>query len=183
MQILYFCSKQKKVDVMSKKPSALSQIIYAFILYFGMWYAFTTSTALPELITGGFVALVLSIFTYKVTDAGIGILMPNKLLYFIQYFFVFMVALIKANIDVAKRVINPSLPINPGIVEFKTELTSDFAKMVLANSITLTPGTVTIDVIDDMFYVHWIDVETEDPQQAFLLIAEPFEKVLLKIYG
>jgi hypothetical protein len=72
MQILYFCSKQKKVDVMSKKPSALSQIIYAFILYFGMWYAFTTSTALPELITGGFVALVLSIFTYKVTDAGIG---------------------------------------------------------------------------------------------------------------
>ena len=55
--------------------------------------------------------------------------------------------------------------------------------MVLANSITLTPGTVTIDVIDNMFYVHWIDVETEDPQQAFMLIAEPFEKVLLKIYN
>ena len=168
---------------MSKKPSAISQIIYAFILYFGMWYAFTTSLAIPELITGGFVALVLSLLTYKVTDAGMGILMPNKLVFFVQYFFVFMIALIKANIDVAKRVVSPSLPINPGIVEFKTELTNDFAKMVLANSITLTPGTVTIDVIDNMFYVHWIDVETEDPQQAFKLIAEPFEKVLLKIYN
>ncbi len=168
---------------MTKKPSAISQIIYAFILYFGMWYAFTTSLAIPELITGGIVALVLSLLTYKVTDAGLGILMPNKLVFFVQYFFVFMIALIKANLDVAKRVVSPSLPINPGIVEFKTELTNDFAKMVLANSITLTPGTVTIDVIGNMFYVHWIDVETEDPQEAFKAIAEPFEKVLLKIYG
>ncbi len=168
---------------MSKKPSAMSQILYAFILYFGMWYAFTTSLAIPELVTGGVVAYILSMLTYKITDAGMGVLMPNKLMNFLQYFFVFMIALIKANIDVAKRVLSPALPINPGIVEFKTELTNDFAKMVLANSITLTPGTVTIDVIDNMFYVHWIDVETEDPQQAFMLIAEPFEKVLLKIYN
>ena len=168
---------------MSKKPSAVSQIIYAFILYFGMWYAFTTSLELAELITGGVVALILSIFTYKTTDAGMSILMPNKLIYIVQYFFVFMIALLKANLDVAKRVVSPSLPINPGIVEFETQLTNDFAKMVLANSITLTPGTVTIDVIENQFYVHWIDVETEDPKEAFKAIAEPFEKVLLKIYG
>ena len=168
---------------MSKKPSAVSQIIYAFILYFGMWYAFTTSLELAELITGGVVALILSIFTYKTTDAGLSILMPNKLIYIVQYFFVFMIALLKANLDVAKRVVSPSLPINPGIVEFETQLTNDFAKMVLANSITLTPGTVTIDVIENQFYVHWIDVETEDPKEAFKIIAEPFEKVLLKIYG
>ena len=168
---------------MSKKPSAVSQLIYTFILYFGMWYAFTTSLELAELVTGAVVALILSFLTYKVTDAGMGILMPNKLFYFVQYFFVFMIALIKANIDVAKRVVAPSLPINPGIVEFETQLTNDFAKMVLANSITLTPGTVTIDVIENQFYVHWIDVETEDPKEAFKAIAEPFEKVLLKIYG
>jgi multicomponent Na+:H+ antiporter subunit E len=168
---------------MSKKPSAVSQLIYAFLLYFGMWYAFTTSLELAELVTGAVVALILSIFTYKVTDAGMGILMPNKLFYFVQYFFVFMIALIKANIDVAKRVVSPALPINPGIVEFETQLTSNFAKMVLANSITLTPGTITIDVIENQFYVHWIDVETEDPKEAFKAIAEPFEKVLLKIYG
>jgi len=55
--------------------------------------------------------------------------------------------------------------------------------MILANSITLTPGTITVDVIDNKFFVHWIDVETENAEEAFKIIAAPFEKVLLKIYG
>jgi len=168
---------------MSNKPSAISQILYVFILFFIVWYAFTTSLALPEIITGLFVSFILALLSYKMTGAGLGILMPNKLFFIVQYFFVFLIALIKANLDVAKRVIAPSLPINPGIVEFETKLTSEFAKMILANSITLTPGTIAVDVIDDKFYVHWIDVETEEPTEAFKIIAEPFEKVLLKIYG
>jgi multicomponent Na+:H+ antiporter subunit E len=96
---------------------------------------------------------------------------------------VFLGALLKANIDVARRVLSPSLPINPGIVTFKTKLKNDFAKMVLANSITLTPGTLTVDVIKNKFYVHWIDVTTEDPEKVYKEIAEPFEKILLKIYN
>ena len=90
--------------------------------------------------------------------------------------------MLKANFDVARRVIAPSLPINPGIVTFKTKLKSDYAQMVLANSITLTPGTLSIDIIDDTFYVHWIDVKTLDSEQDFKEIAETFEKILLKIF-
>lgn len=82
----------------------------------------------------------------------------------------------------ARRVLSPSLPINPGIVKFKTKLTTNYSKMVLANSITLTPGTLTVDVIDDTFYIHWIDVKTTDPEKAFTEIAESFEKILLKIF-
>jgi multicomponent Na+:H+ antiporter subunit E len=66
---------------------------------------------------------------------------------------------------------------------FHTKLKSDFAKMVLANSITLTPGTLTIDVIDDKFYVHWIDVTTENHEKIYEEIAAPFEEILLKIYN
>jgi multicomponent Na+:H+ antiporter subunit E len=54
--------------------------------------------------------------------------------------------------------------------------------MVLANSITLTPGTLSIDIIDDTFYIHWIDVKTTDPEKAYTEIAETFEKILLKIF-
>ena len=54
--------------------------------------------------------------------------------------------------------------------------------MVLANSITLTPGTLSIDIIDDTFYVHWIDVKTTNPEEAYKEIAEKFEKILLKIF-
>jgi multicomponent Na+:H+ antiporter subunit E len=90
--------------------------------------------------------------------------------------------MIKANLDVARRVISPSLPINPGIVKIKTRLKSDYAKMVLANSITLTPGTLSVDIVDDYIYIHWIDVKSTDPEQAFKDIAETFEKILIKIF-
>ena len=100
----------------------------------------------------------------------------------IYYLFVFTWELIKSNIDVARRVLTPSLPINPGIVKFKTKLSSDYSRMVLANSITLTPGTLSIDIIDDTFYVHWIDVKTTNPEEAYVEIAEKFEKILLKIF-
>jgi multicomponent Na+:H+ antiporter subunit E len=87
-----------------------------------------------------------------------------------------------SNLDVARRVLTPSLPINPGIVKIKTKLTTNFSKMVLANSITLTPGTLTVDIVDDTLYIHWIDVKTTNPEEAFKEIAEQFEKILLKIF-
>ena len=169
---------------MQEEKSSVSKFIYTFIMVFVIWFGFTTSLDPVELITGAFVSLIIALLTNRVFSCcGLQVLMPQKIMYLIKYFFIFMGALLKANLDVARRVISPSLPINPGIVEFKTKLTNDFAKMVLANSITLTPGTLTIDVIGDTFYVHWIDVTTEDQEEAFKEIAEPFEKTLLKIYG
>ncbi|RLD32923.1 MAG: Na+/H+ antiporter subunit D, partial [Bacteroidetes bacterium] len=99
-----------------------------------------------------------------------------------KYILVLLVALIKSNFDVARRVLTPSLPINPGIVKFKSKLPTEFSRMVLANSITLTPGTLSIDIIEDTFYIHWIDVKTTDPEEAFKEIAGQFEKILLKIF-
>jgi multicomponent Na+:H+ antiporter subunit E len=94
-----------------------------------------------------------------------------------------MVDLIKSNFDVARRVLTPALPIKPGIVEVKTKLKSKFARMLLANSITLTPGTLTVDVKDDSFFIHWIDVKNEDVEAASKEIVEKFEKYLEVIYG
>jgi multicomponent Na+:H+ antiporter subunit E len=96
---------------------------------------------------------------------------------------VFFVELVKSNIDVALRVLKPSLPINPGIVKTKTVLKSKMARMILTNSITLTPGTLTVDIEDDILYIHWIDVESEDIDVATEKIVKKFEKILVKIYG
>jgi multicomponent Na+:H+ antiporter subunit E len=167
---------------MTSKPSKLSQWVYTFGMYLLIWYGFTTSLDVYELATGVLVAVILAFFTLSITKSGMSIFSPVRVMYMLQFIGVFFVALLKANWDVAKRVINPKLPINPGIVKFQTQLRSEFAQMVLANAITLTPGTVTIDIIDNWYYIHWIDVESEDPEVAFRAIAEPFEKVLLKIY-
>jgi len=173
----------KKYIPILKRKSTLGKFLYTFIIMFAIWIGFTTSLEPAELLTGAVVSLIIAFFTDRIFSCcGLRVLMPHKIIYFIQYFFVFIIALVKANFDVAKRIISPKLPINPGIVKFKTNLSNGFARMVLANSITLTPGTLTIDVIKDTFYIHWIDVSSEDPEIVYKEVAESFEKILMKIY-
>jgi multicomponent Na+:H+ antiporter subunit E len=148
-----------------------------------VWLAFTSTLATHEVLIGLLTSGIISALSISMfTCCTISILNPVKIFYMLWYIVVFLVALVKANLDVAKRVITPSLPINPGIVKFKTKLKTNYSKMVLANSITLTPGTLSVDIVDDTFYIHWIDVSTTDPEKAFTEIAESFEKVLLKIF-
>ena len=81
------------------------------------------------------------------------------------------------------RVISPSLPINPGIVEVKTKLKTGIGRLALANSITLTPGTLTVDIKEDSLFIHWIDVTSTDIEGATKNIVANFEKYLEVIYG
>jgi multicomponent Na+:H+ antiporter subunit E len=86
-------------------------------------------------------------------------------------------------LDVVYRVIHPAMPIRPGIVKVKTSLKSDSARTALANSITLTPGTMTVDITDDGYlYIHWINVRTTDVEEASRKIVTPFEWFLAKIF-
>lgn len=98
------------------------------------------------------------------------------------YIIILFFEIIKANFDVASRVIRPSLPINPGVVIIQTKLKSDIAKTILANSITLTPGTFTLDIQEDKMLIHWIDVKATEIEKATELIGGRFEKYLRMIF-
>ena len=65
----------------------------------------------------------------------------------------------------------------------KTELKSSIGRLALANSITLTPGTLVVDIIDDSLFIHWIDTTAIDPIAATEAISARFEKYLKVIYG
>ncbi|MCJ7813461.1 Na+/H+ antiporter subunit E, partial [bacterium] len=67
-------------------------------------------------------------------------------------------------------------------VKIRTSIKSDMGKVFLANSITLTPGTFTIDLKDEYLYIHWIYVRYIDIEKATQQIAGPFEKYLIKIF-
>jgi multicomponent Na+:H+ antiporter subunit E len=110
---------------------------------------------------------------------------PLRYWYFIVYYLPrFLWECLKANVDVAYRVLHPKLPINPGIVKVKTNLKSDTALTFLANSITLTPGTLSVDIDreNSLLYVHWIDVKAKDVESATKIVVERFEKILQKIF-
>jgi multicomponent Na+:H+ antiporter subunit E len=169
---------------MNDNKTSIGKLIYTFIIAMLVWMAFTTSLEPAELITGILVSVLISAFSSGFFSCcGLGIIFSPKIIYVIQYLFVFLWALVKSNFSMARRVISPSLPINPGIVEFKTKLQNETATLILANSITLTPGTLTVDLKDDEFYIHWIDVEAHTSEEAYKSIAEPFEKILQKIFN
>ena len=108
----------------------------------------------------------------------------SRYLWFLYYLPIFIWECIKANIDVAYRVSHPDLPINPGIVKVKTTLKSEAGLTFLANSITLTPGTLSVDIDQErgFLYIHWINVKDKDIEKATEIVVERFEKILRRIF-
>jgi multicomponent Na+:H+ antiporter subunit E len=100
-----------------------------------------------------------------------------------QYYGYFLKELVKSNFTVARIVVSPSLPINPGIVKVRTRLKSRMGRLMLANSITLTPGTLTVKIEGEWLYIHCVNVESADVEAATAAIAAGFEKYLEVIYG
>lgn len=108
---------------------------------------------------------------------------PIRIFWLLVYIPVFFYFVLKANFDVVYRALHPKMPIKPGIVKIKTNLKTDSGITALANSITLTPGTLTVDLDKDGYlYIHWINVKSDDIEQATKFIAQRFEWFIKKIF-
>jgi multicomponent Na+:H+ antiporter subunit E len=168
------------------KPSA---VIATFILCFIFWLLLTLSLSPRDLVLGVLVSLGAALFSARffVHEEAYHLYNPVRLFRLLYYFiFVFMGELIKANWDVAKRALSPKLPVRPGIVKVPSEVKSDYAQAMLANSITLTPGTITMDIAEEddqaYYYIHWIDVAEEDREKAGEAIKGRMEKWIRRIW-
>ncbi len=157
--------------------------IAQFFIYFLMWLFITWSLDVKHLLVGVVVSLIVTFLTRDLfPDELVRLLNPVRLLLAIFYIPYLLYYILLANLDVAYRVLNPNLPINPGIIKVKTSLKNEFARTILANSVTLTPGTLTVDVNGDNFYVHWINVSSDDPKVQKKIILGRFERVLRRIF-
>jgi len=156
---------------------------WLLMLSFILWLGLSSKLEVPELITGGVICLIVSFFAAHIySRLGLPPLSIKRISFSFVYIIVLFWEVIKANFDVAYRVIHPKMPIKPGIVVIKTHLKSDIAKMILANSITLTPGTFTLDIIGDKLLIHWINVKTKDIDEATNIVGHRFEKYLTVIF-
>ncbi|RZN61159.1 Na+/H+ antiporter subunit E [Methanonatronarchaeum sp. AMET6-2] len=149
------------------RAAQLAVGIYSFLIYLLLTAA--TGDLLfwhyGDIILGILVSLIAVAASSRILDtvSGYGLLLsPVKLIMLVIYSIgPLFIRITKANFDMAYRVITGK--ITPGIVEIKTGLTNDVSKTILANSITLTPGTLTVDTEEDTFYVHWMNVTEEEP--------------------
>lgn len=88
----------------------------------------------------------------------------------VRYFWVLVKEIVKANICVLRIILSPELQPEPAFVYFTTRLRSGMAKLLLANSITLTPGTITISVENDRFCVHCLDKELAEGMEESVFV-------------
>ncbi|MCX5725775.1 MAG: Na+/H+ antiporter subunit E [Candidatus Saganbacteria bacterium] len=111
-----------------------------FIVSYIMYLLLTFLPDRQELIIGLFVAFFVTfIFSNIIQFRPKKLFEIRRYFYSIYYMFVFLYYFIKANVDVAYRVLHPGMPINPGIVKIKTDLKSDLAITALANSVREDP--------------------------------------------
>ncbi|MEM1644443.1 MAG: Na+/H+ antiporter subunit E [Ignisphaera sp.] len=167
---------------MSRWLKAIPTSILAFISYI----VFSGSVSIYDIITGLVISIPVGVITANILLSN-----PAKVIninrwawlvvYALHYFFIDEV---KAHVDIIKRIINPKMPINPGIVKIPLTVSSAYAITAVANSITNTPGTVVVDIDEEkkFLYVHWIDVKTIEPEECRKAISEVFEKFARKVF-
>ena len=159
---------------------ALFVIVFVFWLILAWPVGEDGSVLLIDVLMGLVVAAIVALVMRAMFRQNfVRLLNPRCWFWMIVYFFVFSWYVLKGGMDVVYRVLHPTMPIHPGIVRVKSNLQTDTGRIVLANSITLTPGTLTVDVVDDRIMVHWIDCPprgtVEDRTRA---IADSFERLL-----
>ena len=160
----------------------MSKGVSSFLTLWLIW-VLLSGFAPNEIAVGAAVALTLTIILVKYLHLPINFVSPVKVIQFIViYIPLFIYQLILSNFDLAYRVLSPSLPIKPGFVRIPTSLTSDIGKLVLANSITLTPGTLSLDVDGQSIYIHWVNVCGQNPVQNQQAVSGAFERVLGAIF-
>jgi multicomponent Na+:H+ antiporter subunit E len=156
--------------------------ITLFILSLVFWLLLTFKLTLPNIIVGTVASGICALFFGRFFITNVyKLLQPQRYFWLLVYLVVFIWECIKANFDVAYRVLHPAMPIKPGIVKVKTTLNSELARTLLANSITMTPGTITVDIIGDNLFVHWIYVRSDNPDVYTRMITGKFEKYIKNI--
>ncbi|MBB6481417.1 Na+/H+ antiporter subunit E [Spirochaeta isovalerica] len=150
---------------------------------FGLWLIFTASFELFSLVTGLGGSFFVAALTYEIFiprhQAGINFFVPRPF-HLILYLFLMIFFIYKSSIAVLVAVVTGQ--VNPRIVHFRTPLKSDMARMVLANSITMTPGTITLDLNDDHLTVHWFFSTTSHSKVAGNEVKGEIERHLKKVW-
>ncbi len=155
-----------------------------FVIVLAVYLFYTGSVSEYDLITGSTVALIVSFLVgHWLVKNESKFFSPRRwfhaIIYGLRYF---LIEETKTHIDVAKRVF--TLKANPGIVRIPLDVESDYGKVLVANSITNTPGTIVVDISDDgkWLYVHWIDVSTLDEREVKENVVAYFEDYAKKIF-
>ena len=157
---------------MKKVGTFITMYIFSFLIYLILVNAVQRDVVIVGLV----VSFITTLVIIRFIDLPIRFLNPLRWIFFIIYLPYFIKEVIKANVRIAVIVLSPKLPIRPELKRGKTGLATPHGKLLLSSSVTLTPGTLTVDIMEDEFQIHCVSTDKSAEE-----IMEPFEKYIKRI--
>ena len=151
------------------------------LLFFLAWIIFNGNITLEIVLFGAVIALGMFAFIFKFLNHSIQKeLRFYKLVpVFFQYIFLLIKEIVQANLTVCRLILSRKEIVEPVIVHVHTNLKTETARVILANSITLTPGTITVSMTDDVLLVHCLDKSLSEGMEdsVFVRLLRKMEEV------
>ncbi|MCD7995310.1 MAG: Na+/H+ antiporter subunit E [Clostridia bacterium] len=150
-----------------------------FLLFFSVWLILNGKVTAEICVFGVVISATLFCFMCRFMEYSLRkeVLLFRLIPLLVRYFWVLVKEIVRANVCVLKIILSPELQPEPAFVYFETGLRTGLAKVLLANSITLTPGTITVSVEGSRFCVHCLDRELAEgmEESVFVELLEEME--------
>lgn len=158
-----------------------------YILFFLLWVMFNGQLTLEIAIFGLVIAAAMYFFVCKFMDYSIrkDIVIIKEIGYILQYIGLLLWEIVKANMATIRFIMSIKHKNEPVLVSFKTTLKTQTAKSLLANSITLTPGTITVSLEEDEYVVHCLDKSFSEglEDSSFVKLLTKMENIAIKEFA
>ncbi|WP_077621430.1 Na+/H+ antiporter subunit E [Sediminibacillus massiliensis] len=143
-----------------------------------MWMFLSESYTFPAFFSGYIIGiLLLLVFRRFIPDA----FYMHRVVKVFKLIILFFKELVLSNLEIVKLVYKPNLDIEPGIFALPTELKTNWEITMLANLISLTPGTLSVAVSDDNGYIYIHAMHIEDTAKSIAEIKDSFEKAIMEV--
>lgn len=163
-----------------------------FVAYLAVWalsflvyVVFSGSVSGYDIVTGALVSVLVSALTTPLLQRHGSIRGVKGLIKLIQFGVRYaFVDEVRAHADLVRRIYHPLLPMRPAFVKIPVkEAKTPLGVTLIANSITNTPGTVTVDVGEGWLLVHWLDARVVEPEEAREAVSKVFESYAREVFG
>lgn len=166
---------------MSKKVSLFQKkYIILFVALFLFWLVLSSSFAIESVIIGIVASILVTVYSKDIVFAEeeTSLYKFSGVIALVRFLWCLIVEVIKANIGIVKIVLDPSLPISPRfvVVPIPDNLKKNFNKVLYANAITLTPGTLTVDILEEGYLIHAINEDAGNGLKGSVL-----EKYVMRV--
>ena len=178
--------KSSALETTGYWQARLFSVVLQFVLLFGFWLLLSGHFNVWYITIGALSAGLITFLTnslfYRTLRIGEGVEVRTRLIFlqlwrFLVYLPWLLSRIIMANVQVAYLVLHPKMPIDPGFFLFRTRMRKGMAQVTLANSITMTPGTITVNLEDGHYIIH-----TLKPPLAQELADAVMQNKVAKIY-